>query len=889
MTETSDLGKLPCVSEESIIEFLKRRLLSKIIYTWAGSNLIAVNPFEDVAGAEDPALNELIRRRDGARGPLPAHVHSIAQTAHHGLQAGTDQTVIISGESGAGKTFSAHRLLHYLVQLEASGSQGTGRTVEQKLNVSNPLLEAFGNARTTNNGNSSRFCKLFRLEYGGGRLRGGAVHTCLFEKTRVMWRGAGERSFHIFYQMVAGLPAGSLHALGLDRHASLSELSGHACDADATDFAVTESAMAELGLSGEQRAAVFAVLAALLHLSRLRVVARTDDQFEVEDDAALQWAARLLGVSAPQLAETLTEQQLAAGRSSVVRRPCQTEQELLARRDCLVRELYDGLFRWLVEWINGQIASGSAAPRAISLLDISGFESLETNSLEQLCINYANERLQQFFLASFLRRLEAAFLEEGLIGARLEYPDNGRLLVALDGPAPSVFGALDEASGLRQVVSASQLSAEAQRAACAAPGAGGEHTFTVRHFCGPVSYDARALVAKNRDRVDATLTALLAGSSEWLVRQLPSPAAAPGTPRGARRRNTVLARLQLSVGALLRRLDGSDVQFVRCVRPNGAGAPGLVADAYMRRQLRAAGVLATARLSAAGFPFRLTPAEFVARYTELVELRQRAEPRPNNLLLTQTIERWTPDDPGVRVGTGHVFLTRGAWYRLGDLCQLARRSAAGRLQRCWRRRRRLRAALHVQRWVRGWLARRRYGRLRAAVTLQRHTRGWLARRQCRRLRAALTLQRCVRAWLAGRRRQRAAAVLQRCYRRRLEAARRHRRDLTDSMVSDGADSGVSCLDSGVCSLESPPGEERRWQAGSGAGTPSPPAGAAPPQLRPLPPDSLLAGKPLHMARGIVSVRHVFADRLPFHTRRTCLPFSCELPRFLVPAGLVDLV
>ena len=637
MTETSDLGKLPCVSEESIVEFLKSRLLSKLIYTWAGSNLIAVNPFENVSDAEDPTLDELIRRRDGARGPLPAHVNSIAQTAHHGLLAGTDQTVIISGESGAGKTFSAHRLLHYLVRLESGGSLGAGRTMEQKLNVSNPLLEAFGNARTTNNGNSSRFCKLFRLEYGGGRLRGGAVHTCLFEKTRVMWRGAGERSFHIFYQMVAGLPAASLQTLGLDRHASLSELSGQASDTDAADFAVTESAMAELGLSGEQRAAVFAVLAALLHLSRLRVVQTAEEQFQVADDAALQWAARLLGVGAPQLAETLAEQQLAAGRSSVVRRPCQSEQEVLARRDCLVRELYDGLFRWLVDWINGQIAAGGTVPRAISLLDISGFESLETNSLEQLCINYANERLQQFFLASFLRRLEAAFLEEGLLGAKLEYPDNGRLLVALDGPAPSVFGALDEASGLRQVVTAAQLSAEAQRAACAAPGPDGSHTFTVRHFCGPVAYDARALVHKNRDRVDGTLTALLAGSSESLVRRLPAPTAPPGTPRGARRRHTVLARLQQSVSALLRRLEGSDVQFVRCVRPNGAGAPGLVADAYMRRQLRAAGVLATARLSAAGFPFKLTPAEFQSRYTELVELRYRADSQPTKQLLTQVM------------------------------------------------------------------------------------------------------------------------------------------------------------------------------------------------------------------------------------------------------------
>ena len=198
----------------------------------------------------------------------------------------------------------------------------------------------------------------------------------------------------------------------------------------------------------------------------------------------------------------------------------------------------------------------------------------------------------------------------------------------------------------------------------------------------------------------------------------------------------------------------------------------------------------------------------------------------------------------MRVGTGHVFLTRQAWYRLGDLCQLVRRSAVGRLQRCWRRRRRLRAAVTLQRGVRGWLARLHCRRLRSAVTLQSRVRGWLARLQYRRLRAATTLQRCVRGWLARERRHRAAALLQ-------------RRNLTASVASDGADSGVSCLDS--------PGERRR--------------------PRPSPAGAL----PLHVARGIASLRHVFPWPLPFHTRRTCLPFSCELPRFLVPAGLADLL
>ncbi|XP_037091321.1 unconventional myosin-XIX-like [Pollicipes pollicipes] len=459
--ELSDLSKLPSITEESIIAYLKSRLLSNVIYTWAGTNLIAVNPFQDVGTFEHPELNQLIQQLDGIGSPLPAHVHSIAQMAYHGLATGIDQAVIISGESGAGKTFSAHRLLHYLVQLEERGDRGAGHAMEQKLNVSSPLLEAFGNARTTSNGNSSRFCKLFRLSYSDGSLRGGSVHTCLFEKTRVTWQSGGERSFHIFYQLLAGLPAASLRTLGLERWPALAALAGRPGAGDATAFAVTEAAMAELGLSGAQRAAVFAVLAALLHLGRL-VVVPEGDRFRVEQDAPLLAASRLMGV--------------------------------LARRDCLARELYDGLFRWLVDWVNVQIAPADAAPRTLSLLDISGFESLECNSLEQLCINYANERLQQFFLASFLRRLEAAFLEEGLLGARLEYADNEPLLAALDGPAPSVFGAVDE--------------------------------------CGPVAYDARRLIDKNRDRVDPCLTALLAGSSAPLSARRRVRAAATRCWRG---------------------------------------------------------------------------------------------------------------------------------------------------------------------------------------------------------------------------------------------------------------------------------------------------------------------------------------------------------------------
>lgn len=581
------------------MECVRERCLATEYYTWAGPTLVAVNPCHSVPGlyreAEVLHYHQALQR---GVSPLRPHVYAVAGTAEHRRVRGLgriNQAVVVSGESGAGKTESARYMLSYLCQVEdfANGdfSTGRGRTAnhaprspvrqapensdsgfdtshgpdavvartQAKVLASNPLLEAFGNAATLRNHNSSRFGKLLRLQYGGNELRGAVVDTYLLEKTRVTHQPLGERNFHILHQVVAGIQAGVLSIDGCRVPSfppqPLAPLPSFTITPittpdDVRGLHCTLAALDQLSFSRAYQDNLLRVLVALLHLGNV--------QFEVQSSSSpgcvvtksslssLARASGLLGVTCEQLSEALTVRTIAVptkDRVSVFRRSCERPVECCERRSACMQLLYHGLFAHLITAVNEQIA---AKPRHawahfIGILDVYGFEAFEHNSLEQLCINYANERLQQAFIETFLRTEQQVLLEEGVVVDESNFKDNSGCLTALHSPV-SVFAilneecqlqrAVDEVAACERVCRALQHSEfvyspansrskntplknssnESQRPLAPSPTG-----FVVRHYAGPVHYSPVSLLAKNKDLVPGEVVALLGQSDDAFV------------------------------------------------------------------------------------------------------------------------------------------------------------------------------------------------------------------------------------------------------------------------------------------------------------------------------------------------------------------------------------
>ncbi|KAF2354635.1 Myosin head motor domain [Trinorchestia longiramus] len=570
----SDLTKLPLLYPQTVLECIRERFQENEFYTWAGPTLVAVNPCKEFPFLYDESQLLCYHRavQSGCGGLMP-HVYAVAGVAEHRRSCDLgliNQAVVVSGESGAGKTESARYMLDYLCHVEDSKavrggghSDGVTRRTQNKVLASNPLLEAFGNAATLRNHNSSRFGKLLRLQYGGAQLRGAAIDTYLLEKTRVTHQPHGERNFHIFHQVVAGLQSGRLDMLGrrvTSPAASASCPRFSIChttsERDVAGLEDTLAALDELGFSSQQQDNILAVLVAVLHMSNISFTeaSASSGGFTVAESCceSVDSASALLGVSKEDLCSALTVRCIAVptkDKVSVFRHACERVEECQERASACMQLLYHSLFQHLIQLVNAQIAAapGHCWTHFIGLLDVYGFESFEHNSLEQLCINYANERLQQAFTQSFLRTEQQVLLEEGVLVDEHNFQDNSGCVEALHSPV-SVFAvlneecqlhrAVDEVAACERVCRALQHSEYVQspstkRDRSASTGGIVSEGFVVRHYAGPVLYSPHALLTKNKDLVPAEVVALLAQSSDAFVSAFIEQHAAAATDDGA--------------------------------------------------------------------------------------------------------------------------------------------------------------------------------------------------------------------------------------------------------------------------------------------------------------------------------------------------------------------
>ncbi|XP_041473142.1 unconventional myosin-XV-like isoform X3 [Lytechinus variegatus] len=734
-----DMVELRDLHEGSIIFNLHTRYEKGLIYTYTGSILVAVNPyklFDDIYNIET------VRRYEGQLiGHLPPHLFAIGSGAYLRMtQTKQNQCIVISGESGAGKTESTKLIMQYLAVVNKAS---TNLITEQILEA-NPLLEAFGNAKTTRNDNSSRFGKYIELFFNNGLISGARTTEYLVEKSRVVRQGPGERNYHIFYQMLAGMSIGEKAKYGLtqpERYFYLNQGGSSRVDTrnDADDFIRTVSAMEVLNFDPIKQETAFSILAAILHIGNLSLQnsKRQDrhDMPEITNDGALAGAARLLQLDPKQLegailyrvTETIGERILTP----------RTLEQAEDARDGISKSLYTSLFGWLVRSIN-VITNQPAKMTSIAILDIFGFEVFRTNGFEQLCINYANEHLQFYFNKHIFQLEQLEYAKEKIEWQTITFVDNQPVLDLLAKRPTGILHILDDESNFpKGTEKAFVEKCHYHHSSNSSYGRPKQPRleFCIKHYAGKVIYQLDNVIGKNRDVLKPEVLEMFKNSKNQVLSEMfkllqtteqkRSMIGASG-PSGMRkmRPSTVATRFNESLLELINNMNKCHPFFVRCIKPNEEKSPMVFDTGVVVSQLRYSGMLETVRIRRNGFPIRMAFLSFMNRYRFLISAHITFRATAKELcqeILFRVGDKFRGD---YQLGSTKVFMKEALEnhleYERSKIIQ--------------------KAVLVIQRHLRGFLARRQYHRiLHTVVQLQAHLRGYLVRRRVRTILKGLVL------------------------------------------------------------------------------------------------------------------------------------------------------
>ncbi|XP_043511596.1 unconventional myosin-IXAa-like isoform X3 [Frieseomelitta varia] len=534
--EYPDLCQLPDLNEQTLLDNLRARFLAGNIYTYVGSILIALNPFKFYP-IYNPKYVKLYQNR--RLGPdIPPHIFAIADAAYHCmLKEKRNQCIVISGESGSGKTESTNFLLHHLTALSQKGSHGSG--VEQTILSAGPVLEAFGNAKTAHNNNSSRFGKFIQVNYKeNGMVHGAVVQKYLLEKSRIVSQGRNERNYHVFYYLLAGANEQEkqlLHLESCDRYNYLNKSGCYGLENvdERHEFSRLKQSMEMVGFTPEKQRRLFAVLSAVLLLGNVEFQPRKsyhhhDEAVGVKNPEVVALISELLRVKQETLLAALTAKRARASGETLVinyRLP-----EAIAARDAMAKCLYGALFDWIVLQVNHALLSKKDTLRdhqgnSIGVLDIFGFEDFKMcNSFEQLCINYANEQLQHYFNQHVFQYEQREYRKQGIRWTDIGYSDNSGCLNLIEGKPNGLLCLLDDQCNFPGATNETLLqkfnSVHKDNPFYEAPQRR-EAAFVVRHYAGAVKYQAANMREKNLDlmRPDGVV-GVLKNSSLAFVREL---------------------------------------------------------------------------------------------------------------------------------------------------------------------------------------------------------------------------------------------------------------------------------------------------------------------------------------------------------------------------------
>uniref|UniRef100_A0A4W6G809 Unconventional myosin-Ib n=2 Tax=Lates calcarifer TaxID=8187 RepID=A0A4W6G809_LATCA len=758
MIGVGDMVLLEPLSEDSFLENLKNRFDHNEIYTYIGSVVISMNPYRSLP-IYTPDKVEEYRNRNFYE--LSPHIYALADEAYRSLRdQDKDQCILITGESGAGKTEASKLVMSYVAAVCGKGQEVN--KVKEQLLQSNPVLEAFGNAKTVRNDNSSRFGKYMDIEFDfKGDPLGGVISNYLLEKSRVVKQPRGERNFHIFYQLLSGASDDTLKKLKLHRdfskynYLSLDSAVVNGLD-DAANFRTVRNAMQIVGFMEDEVQSVLELVAAVLKLGNIEFKPESrcngTDESRIKDKNDLKEMCELLGIEQSVLERAFSYRTVEA-KMEKVSTTLNVAQAYYAR-DALAKNLYSRLFSWLVTRINESIkAQAKTRHKVMGVLDIYGFEIFEDNSFEQFIINYCNEKLQQIFIELTLREEQEEYVREGIEWTNIEYFNNAIICDLIENNQNGILAMLDEEC-LRPGTVTDETFLDKLNTVCA------EHQhfesrlsknskfltdhslphscFRIQHYAGKVLYRVEGFVDKNNDLLYRDLSQAMYKANHSLIKQL-FPEGNPAKVN-LKRPPTAGFQFRASVGTLMRNLQTKNPNYIRCIKPNDKKASHIFTESLVRHQVRYLGLMENVRVRRAGYAFRQAYEPCLERYKMLCKrtwphwrgpAREGVEVLMADLQVPAEEFSYGRSKIFIRNPRTLFFLEERRRQCLQDLATLIQK-----IYRGWKCRSQFlllkKSQIVVAAWYRRYAQQKKYQRIKSATTVvQSYTRGWQARKLLR--------------------------------------------------------------------------------------------------------------------------------------------------------------
>ncbi|XP_016419309.1 unconventional myosin-Ib-like isoform X7 [Sinocyclocheilus rhinocerous] len=760
MIGVGDMVLIEPLSEDTFIENLKKRFDHNEIYTYIGSVVISMNPYKSLPIYTAEKVEEYRNRNFYELSP---HIYALADEAYRSLrEQDNDQCILITGESGAGKTEASKFVMSYVAAVCGKGQEVS--KVKEQLLQSNPVLEAFGNAKTVRNDNSSRFGKYMDIEFDfKGDPLGGVISNYLLEKSRVVKQPRGERNFHIFYQLLSGASDDTLKKLKLDRdfskynYLSLDSATVNGLD-DAASFRTVRNAMQIVGFMEDEVQSILELVAAVLKLGNIEFKPESRcngyDESRVKDKNDLKEMCELLGIEQSVLERAFSFRTVEA-KMEKVSTTLNVAQAYYAR-DALAKNLYSRLFSWLVNRINESIkAQTKTRKKVMGVLDIYGFEIFEDNSFEQFIINYCNEKLQQIFIELTLREEQEEYVREDIEWTNIEYFNNAIICDLIENNKNGILAMLDEEC-LRPGTVTDETFLDKLNTVCA------EHQhfesrqsknskfltdhslphncFRIQHYAGKVLYRAEGFVDKNNDLLYRDLSQAMYKANHSLIKIL-FPEGNPAKVN-LKRPPTAGFQFRASVGTLMKNLLTKNPNYIRCIKPNDKKAAHIFTDSLVCHQVRYLGLMENVRVRRAGYAFRQAYDPCLERYKMLCKqtwphwkgpARDGVEVLMKDLQVPAEEFAYGRSKIFIRNPRTLFFLEEKRSQCLEDLATLIQK-----IYRGWKCRTHFlllkKSQVVVAAWYRRFAQQKKYQNIRSsALVLQSFIRGWKARKLLREL------------------------------------------------------------------------------------------------------------------------------------------------------------
>ncbi|XP_035775730.1 myosin heavy chain, muscle-like isoform X8 [Anopheles albimanus] len=732
-----DMSNLTYLNDASVLHNLRQRYYAKLIYTYSGLFCVVINPYKRYPLYTNRCAKMYRGKR---RNEVPPHLFAVSDGAYVNMLTNHEnQSMLITGESGAGKTENTKKVIAYFATIGASGKKDENAekkgSLEDQVVQTNPVLEAFGNAKTVRNDNSSRFGKFIRIHFtGSGKLAGADIETYLLEKARVISQQSLERSYHIFYQIMSGSVKGLKEMCFLSNDiydynsVSQGKITIPNVD-DGEECLLTDEAFNVLGFTQEEKDNIYKITAAVMHMGRMQFKQKgREEQAEADGTEDGDRVAKLLGVVTDDLYKNLLKPRIKVGNEFVTKG--QNKDQVTNSVGALCKGIFDRVFKWLVKKCNETLDTKQKRAQFIGVLDIAGFEIFDYNGFEQLCINFTNEKLQQFFNHHMFVLEQEEYKKEGINWAFIDFGMDLLACIDLIEKPMGILSILEEESMFPKATDqtfAEKLmtnhlgkSAPFQKPRPPKPGCQAGH-FAIGHYAGVVSYNITGWLEKNKDPLNDTVVDQFKKGTNALVVEIfadhPGQSADPAASKGGRGKKgagfaTVSSSYKEQLNNLMTTLKSTQPHFVRCIIPNEMKTAGVVDAHLVMHQLTCNGVLEGIRICRKGFPNRMMYPDFKLRYLILAPAAMQAESEGKKAA-EKCFEAIGLDPDSYRIGHTKVF------FRAGVLGQMEE----------FRDERLSKIMSWMQAWCRGYLSRKEFKKMQeqrvALEIVQRNLRKYL--------------------------------------------------------------------------------------------------------------------------------------------------------------------